>query len=175
LALNLKSIAVLKAIVAGKTLVEAGEVVNVGTGRARELLFKICREFRLPYVVSEIKSNPKPYLEKLDNLPENLLIGLRSQLVEDLVNVLKVKNLSELSPKYISNISASQLLESGLTLVAVGELQAWLVGHQLSLKRSPPQSNAEIKAVKHAIEILDAFHFDTKLVRKQLGILLTSK
>jgi hypothetical protein len=84
-----------------------------------------------------------------------------------------VRSLSELSPKYISNISASQLLESGLTFVAVGELQAWLVGHQLSLKRSPPQSPGEVKAVKHAIEILDAFHFDTNLVRKQLAVLLS--
>jgi hypothetical protein len=82
-----------------------------------------------------------------------------------------LKNAEDLTPQYLENISAAQLRNAGLTMVAVAETQQWLMNNGVSLKRKPPKSTAEIQAVKRAIATLDAFQFGIENVQSQLNFL----
>lgn len=96
---------------------------------------------------------------------------LNHKVAGNLASALRLKTLEELTPKYLSNISASQLLDAELTLIAIADAQRWLVANGTSLKRRPPESKAELEAVERAIATLDAFQFDTAVVRAQLHLL----
>ena len=109
---------------------------------------------------------------RLKHLSEDHLAHqLNHKIVYNLVDALKLKNIEDLTPQYLSNISAAQLISAGLTMVAVAEAQQWLMNNRTSLKRRPPESTAEIQAVKRAIATLDAFQFETENIRSQLNFL----
>lgn len=99
-------------------------------------------------------------------------LQLNHKIAYNLTEALKLRNIEELTPRYLSNISAAQLLSAGVTLVAVSDAQQWLVKNGASLKRRPPESSVEIQAVQRAVATLDAFHFDTESIRSQLSFLL---
>ncbi|MEN9479845.1 MAG: hypothetical protein RLZZ298_1240 [Pseudomonadota bacterium] len=96
---------------------------------------------------------------------------LNHKIFNNLFEALKLKHPEDLTPRYLSNLSASQLLSVELTLVAISEGQEWLVEHGTSLKRKPPQTPEEMQAVKRAIGILDAYQFDVSIIRQQLAYL----
>lgn len=164
---NASAKSVLRAVADGKTLTEAGTSIGVGVGRARQLLNKICRELKLPNGVSEIRRHKEEYFQLIGKLENSALIQINPKIAENLARALGLKKLDDLTPKYLSNISAAQLLNVNLTLVAVAEAQEWLVRHGMSLKRRPPENGVELQAVQRAISTLDAFQFDTSLVRSQ--------
>lgn len=171
--INEKQIAILRAVAAGSTLKAAGEALEVSATRAGQLLNRICKQLGLPLGVSGIHANPKTYLQKLDaELARVPTVGLRRDLVQRLVRILKLKSATELTPEYLSNISARMLLNSEITFVAIAEIQEWLLGHSRSLKRTPPETGKEITEAKRAIYLLDAFYFDTTNLTKQLRNLL---
>jgi len=162
---------VLRAVAEGKTLAEAGKSIGVSGGGARQLLSKICRELKLSPDISEIRRCKDEYLQQIGALENNPVSQLNPKIAENLANALLLKKADDLPPKYLSNISASQLLNAKQTLVAVAEAQEWLIRNGTSLKRHPPENNVEMQAVRRAIATLDAFQFDTAIVRAQLQYL----
>jgi hypothetical protein len=159
---------ILKCVADGGTLKEAGARASISAGRARQLLAHLCRELKLPFSVGDIRAEPKKYLTRLDEFERRPQFELRKALVHDLIIKLKLKTEADLTPGYVSNISASQLLSNGITLLAVTEIQEWLSKKGLSLRRRPPKTDKEITEVKRAIALLDVFHFDTVIIKEQL-------
>jgi|GEM_PF-1295939 len=173
---NLKSNArgaiVLRAIAEGKTLNDAGKSIGVSGNRASQLLYRICRELDLPSEIADIRRHKEECVKKIEGLENSTLAELHPKIAENLARVLRLGKVEDLTPEYLSNLSASQLLTANLTLVAVAEAQEWLVKNGTSLKRRPPEGNVEMQAVQRAISTLDAFQFDTTLVRSQLQFLI---
>lgn len=173
---NLKSNArgtiVLRAIAEGKTLNDAGKLIGVSGNRASQLLYRICRELDLPSEIADIRRQKEECIKKLEGLENSTLAELNPKIAENLARVLRLGKVEDLTPEYLSNLSASQLLTANLTLVAVAEAQEWLVKNGTSLKRRPPEGKVEMQAVQRAISTLDAFQFDTTLVRSQLQFLI---
>jgi len=165
---NDRRAAMLKCVAEGGTLKEAGATASISAGRVRQLLANLCRELKLPFSVDGIRADPEKYLGRLEEFKKRPQFELRKALVNDLLFKLNLKTEAELTPKYVSNISASQLLSNRVSLVAVTEIQEWLSKHGLSLKRRPPETDQEITEVKRAIALLDVYHFDTAILREQL-------
>ncbi len=165
---NDRKASVLRCVAEGKSLKEAGAAVSISAESARTLLANLCRELKLSSSLDDIRTDPKKYLTRLDEFKSSPKFELRKALVHDLIFKLKLKAESDLTPKYVSNITASQLLGNGTTLVAVTEIQEWLMKHGLSLKRCPPETDKEITEVKRAIAVLDVFYFDTASLKEQL-------
>lgn len=158
---------VLKAVAAGKTLKSAGEEAGVSSTRARQWLSTICRELRLPDGVQDIRANKDEYLTRLAMIAAPPSAELEKRFVRDLMVKLKLRDVSTLTPRYVSNLTASDLFRCGCTLVAVVALQGWLKGHGLSLKRRPPETDVEVKEVLRAIRLLDVYQFDTAAIEAQ--------
>lgn len=165
---NDKKAEILKCVANGGTLQAAGASIGVSATRAKQLLARICRELELSSSADEIRAEPEKYFARLDAFKEKPQYELRKALVSNLTSVLRLKVESELTPRYLSNITAAQLINAGVTLVAIGEIQEWLCKHGLSLKRRPPESEKELAEIKRAIAVLDVFHFDISVVNQQL-------
>ncbi|WP_298621815.1 hypothetical protein [uncultured Zoogloea sp.] len=157
---------ILRAVAAGKTLKNAGEEAGISAGQTVNNLHRICRALGLPYDLKAIRSNPE-YLSRLDKLLSNPASGLRSLLVDRLVQALLLSTKAELTPEYVSNLTASDLIRSGITLGAIAEIQEWLQGYDRSLRRKAPESDEEIREVRRAISLLNAFYFDTDRLEVQ--------
>lgn len=169
MAVNEKQISILRAVAGGSTIKAAGETVDVSATRASQHLARICRQLGLSRELNDIRINPSIYLQKLDIvLASTPALGLRRDLVQRLVTLLKLKSEADLTPGYLANISAQVLLNNGVTYVAISEIQEWLLEHSCSLKRTPPETAKEITEVKRAIFLLDAYYFDTANLKKQL-------
>ncbi|MDL2284966.1 hypothetical protein LJC19_07490 [Oxalobacter sp. OttesenSCG-928-P03] len=168
---NARAKSVLRAVAEGKTLTEAGKLIGVKATRASQLLSKICRELKLPNDLSEIRSRKEEYIQKIISTEDNQLPPINQNIAYSLAKALRLKKVGDLTPQYLSNISASQLVNAGVTFIALADAQRWLVRQGMSLKRHPPENKTEILAVQRAIATLDAFHFDTSLVRSQLHYL----
>lgn len=169
---NARGAIVLRAIAEGKTLNDAGKSIGVSGNRASQLLYRICRELDLPSEIADIRRHKEECVKKIEGLENSTLAELHPKIAENLARVLRLGKVEDLTPEYLSNLSASQLLTANLTLVAVAEAQEWLVKNGTSLKRRPPEGNVEMQAVQRAISTLDAFQFDTTLVRSQLQFLI---
>lgn len=162
-------IIVLKAVVAGSTLSQAGASVGISASRARDMLPRICREIGLSSSIKDIRSSPDIYIKAINNLEKKPVIDLRSRLISSLISVLQLNDVNDLTPQYLSNITSSQLIERGVSMIAISEIQEWLSSNDTSLKQSQPKNNSEIKMVKQAIAILDSFKFDTSFIKDQLS------
>lgn len=161
-----KKARILRAIAAGKTLKAAGEEAGISAGQAVNNLSRLCRALDLPYDLAGIRSNPE-YLSRLDALLNKPTSGLRAQLVRRLVQVLKVQTEATLTPDYVSNLTASDLFRNGITTIGIAEIQEWLQGYDLSLRMKAPDSDDEIREVRRAISLLNAFYFDTDRLEEQ--------
>lgn len=176
---NAREAKILTAVANGATLVKAGASLGISSTRTKDLLNKICRKLKMSSAIKDIKASPNKYLKKLDELnteesKKEPHLYLRSTLVSKLKSILKLNSASDLTPKYLSNITASQLINRGVSIIAITELQEWLSRYSLSLKKCPPEGEAEIKEVRRAIALLDAFYFDTTTIKSQLSFLLES-
>ncbi|QNM95512.1 hypothetical protein [Chitinimonas koreensis] len=157
----------LRAVAEGQTLADAGQLIGKSAGWAGRLLSQACREIGLPSEIRTIRDRKDEYLEKLGEPERNPVDELNSKVAVNLASALRLKGVGELTPVYLSNITASQLLGEDQTPVAVAEAQDWLVRHGTSLRRKPPESEMEMREVRRAIAILDAFHFDVAHLRAQ--------
>lgn len=155
-----KKASILRAVASGKTLKEAGAEAGIGAEQAVNHLSRICRALDLRYDLAAIRSNPD-YLSRLDALLSKPSMGLRNQLTMKLVETLKLPDDASLTPQYMSNLSACDLYRNGITTVAIVEIQDWLNGYDLSLRKVAPESDDEIREVRRAIVLLNAFYFDT--------------
>lgn len=172
---NSRKAEILKAVASGASLKEAADSAGISGSRARDLLSRICREMQMPDSVKDIQANPCAYLDKIDEMARSPRFELRRDLVKRLMQALRVRDVLEITPQYVSNITASQLLQHGITTLAITELQDWLSGHGLSLKKCAPKSDQEVKEVRRALALLEVFHFDTENARRQLSHLLSDE
>jgi hypothetical protein len=159
---------VLRDVVNGKSIKQAAVDAGLSQYSANNALFRMCRMLELSHRIENIRAEPQRYLDALDEREQMPDFSLAHRLGV----ALHLRSDTELTPQYLSNITASQLLDRGFTLVAIDELQRWLGGRGFALKRSPPQTAHEIRAVERAITVLEVFHFDTTVVRQQLRHLL---
>lgn len=168
---NYKKIEVLKVIINGGSLSEAGGVIGISSSRAKGLLNRLCSNLKLSPLIKDIRENPDEYIKRIEDLEKKPEIALRSVLVNKLRRSLMLNSEMELTPEYVSNLTASQLMACDITVIAIAEIQEWLSISGLCLKKRVPETAQEITEVKRAMAILDAFHFDTETIKGQLAYL----
>ncbi|WP_445367095.1 hypothetical protein ACH5Y9_18285 [Methylomonas sp. BW4-1] len=171
--IDTRGAAIIRSIANGGTLKAAGESIGVSDTRASQILHRYCRHIGLSSIVSEIKSNPSIYLDKIGEITEIEKCPIPQKTIRDLVWKLKLSSEDQLTPKYLSNITATQLLLADVSLTTVSDLQEWLQNSGLSLKRHAPERNEEIKAIRRAVNLLDAFCFDISTIRDQFSHLIS--
>lgn len=166
--------AILRAVVNGLSIAEAAHQERIATAQARNALQHLCRRLRLPAEVSEIRAQPERYAQALAEFEASPEIGLGRALATKLTDALMFSSPMQVTPAYLSNISAAQLLERGLTLVNVHQIETWLSGSGKGLKRSPPRTDREIQEASKAIALLHTLFFDVTAAKAQLEHLLSS-
>jgi len=164
---------ILRAVVNGSSIAEAARQERIATAQARYALQHLCRRFRLPAEVSEIQAHPERYAQALAEFEVSPEIGLGRALATKLTAALMLSSPKQVTPAYLSNISATQLLERGLTLVNVHQIEIWLSGSGKGLKRSPPRTDREIQEASKAIALLHTLFFDVSAAKAQLEHLLS--
>ncbi|MBA4214323.1 MAG: hypothetical protein C0449_14715 [Polaromonas sp.] len=165
--------AILKAVINGSTLAEAASQERITNARARSALQLLCRRFRLPAEVSDIQAHPERYAQALGEFEASPEIGLGRALATKLTEALKLSSPKQVTPAYLSNISATQLLERGLTIINLHQIETWLSSSGKELKRSPPRTDWEIQEVNKAISLLHTFFFDVSAAKGQFEKLLS--
>lgn len=158
-----------RSIAGGATIVSVAEAHGKSVATVRHSISKICRKIGLPDVLDTIKSDPAAYLDRLDKLLQGEAPSLRSRLVFDLTRRLNLKDEAMVTPSYLANLSVGDLHRQDLTFVAITEIQEWLKSNGTALKRRPPDSEHEIREVRRAITLLDAYCFDTETLEIQFN------
>ena len=115
-----------------------------------------------------MRTQPEPYLRCAAELEQSPAHELRPELRRSLVGALMLRSPSELTPRYLANLTASQLLAAGLTLVALADVQKWLNHHGRSLKRGSIETKEDVRAISNAISLLDAYGFNIDEAKRQL-------
>lgn len=166
--LNAKNATVVRLVAEGSTLAEVARKMDLSTSRVKQILVKGCRVLGLPPNVEFIRADPQAYLSALPGSAAVRASGLRHGLQRDLMSVLNLKTVDQLSPELVSNLSASQLIDCSFTSTAVANVQAWLTSHGLRLAQSPTVRTGELRALESALQLLDAYRFDITAARAQL-------
>lgn len=165
--------AVLRAVIGGASLPEAARSIGIKPTQAHSALKTLCRRFRLMDEVADIRADPARYEAALVAFEASPEIGLGRALADKLTEVLQLPPQELLTPRYVSNITASQLLENGLTQVNVHAIETWLIGNGLGLKRAAPSTDKELEEVKKWLSLLGAYGFDKSAAQRQLDHLLS--
>lgn len=164
---------VIRAVIDGSSLSEAARKAGIKSAQANTALKGFCRRFRLPSEVADVRAEPARYLDVLKAFEASPEIALGRDLSERLTMLLQVKTPQEVTPKYVSNIEASQLLACGLTPINVHMIETWLASHGHGLKKAVPKDNKEIEEAKRCISWLHVHGFDVTAPRAQLEHLLS--
>lgn len=166
---------VIRAVIDGASLPEAARIAGIKSAQANTALKGFCWRFRLPREVADVRAEPARYLEALKAFETSPEIALGQDLSKRLTMLLQVKSPQEVTPKYVSNIEASQLLESGLTPINVHMIETWLASHGHGLKKAVPKDDKEIEEAKRCISWLHVRGFDVTTPRTQLEHFVSSK
>ena len=159
---------ILIAIAKGQSVAEAAKPYGLSYAQARGALSRFCPHIKLRWDLEEIRANPKKYIDAALAIIASPKNALRRVLRDDLVFQLKLRSPNELTPQYVSNITAETLLSHGVTETGLVEIQEWLLANGLSCKRKFPEKNEYMRAVQKAIILLDAFALDVSHLRAQL-------
>lgn len=164
---NLQQIRVFREVVLGATVTAAAQSAGVSRNQARASMSRMCRWAGLPNDVEEMRKSPSKYLQWIQEFEGVDANELRVGLCRDLRRILHLKDSTELSPAYVANATASQLLKHGLTTGAVADVQEWLGRHSLTLKRANVSESSDAREIRRAIHLLDAFGLDVREARRQ--------
>mgnify|MGYP003603868602 CR=1 FL=1 len=137
---------------------------KLSSGRIRTILDTNSRKLDLSGSIIDIKKTPNLYLQKVEAQIQSEQIFLSSDLFL-LSHKLGIKQ-EQINSEYLSNLTPSQLLKRGISLSKVSDLQITLQQSNKSLKRCTPQTPQEIREVKRAIALLNAFYFDTSTLEE---------
>lgn len=159
---------ILIAIAGGQSVAEAAKPYGLSYAQARGTLPQFCQHLKLRWDLQEIRANPKKYIDVAIVIVASPKNALRRVLRNDLVFLLKLRSADELTPPYVSNITAETLLSHVVTETGLVEIQEWMLANGLSCKRKLPEKNEYMRAVQKAIILLDAFGLDVSLLRAQL-------
>lgn len=160
---------ILTAVARGETIASAARKNGISTPQARNALFRICRSLNLSPDISDISANSEKYLLAAHRKLQDPKIVLPQRLWRDLMQKLRLRSPDEITPRYFSNLTAEQMLDSGVTESSLSDIQEWLNHHGASLKRKAPNSSTASRSVKRAIYLLDSFGFDISRARVQFG------
>ncbi|MCM3916215.1 hypothetical protein ACRCQO_15810 [Pseudomonas aeruginosa] len=155
-----KKAKILLSVAGGMTVPEAARANDVKPAQARSSISRICRNAKLSPEIIDIHANPKKYIDFATKIIADPAHTLRKALREQLIDILRLRSPDELTPKYVSNITAEILLKSGITGVAVSEIQEWLMSNNTELKRQAPTSEENIKLARRSALLLTAFGFN---------------
>jgi len=142
---------------------------KLSTERARTALNRICELLHLPNDLAAIHAEPQLYLESLAHFESLPQFELRTPLVAKLKQVLGLRSSRQLTPAVLAQVSASQLINQGVSIIALADLQEWLLKHDLSLMHGPPITDIDFREARKAIALLDAFDFDTESLEWQMN------
>lgn len=159
---------ILIAIAEGQSVAEAAKSFGLSYAQARGALPRLCRGLRLRWDLEEIRANPKKYIDAAVAVVSSPKNALRKILRNDLVFQLKLRSPDELTPQYVSNITAETLLSIGVSEIGLVEIQEWLLANGLSCKRTLPEKDEYLRSVQKAITLLDAFGFDVSSPKAQM-------
>ncbi|ELL4312300.1 hypothetical protein QFP33_001602 [Pseudomonas aeruginosa] len=155
-----KKAKILLSVAGGMTVPEAARANDVKPAQARASISRICRNAKLSPEIIDIHANPKKYIDLATKITVDPAYALRKALREQLIDILRLRSPDELTPKYVSNITAEILLKNGITGVAVAEIQEWLMDNNTELKRQAPTSEENIKLARRSALLLTAFGFN---------------
>jgi hypothetical protein len=161
---------ILIAIAEGQSVADAAKSYGLSYAQARGALPRFCQHLKLRWDLEDIRAKPKKYIDAAEAIVSSPKNELRRILRNDLVLQLKLRSPDELTPQYISNITAETLLSHGVTETGLVEIQEWLLTNGLSCKRKLPEAKEYMRAVQKAIILLDAFGLDVTRPKEQLKI-----
>lgn len=159
---------ILIAIARGQSVANAAKANGFNVAQARGALPRLCRDLKLRWDLEEIRTNPQRYIDAatvVATVPKN---ALRRLLRDDLVTQLRLRSPDELTPQYVSNLTAETLLLNGVTETALVEIQEWLLANGLSCKRKLPETDEYMRTIQKAIILLDAFGLDLSAAKTQM-------
>jgi len=156
-----------KAIVEGDTLTKVAKDSGVTITTINSWMHRMFwRALRIPAGYKDIQKNPSPYLKHIEKLEKEPTFHLSRGLGRKLLSIIPKQDIS---PQYLSNMSASLLFKNGFNIANISELQEWLAETGYSLKSELPKTDVEIKQVREAVALLEVYQFDAKFVREQLN------
>lgn len=162
---------ILIAIAQGQSVGDAAQAYGFKYAQARGAFPNFCRRLGLRWDLDEIKTHPQKYIDaalKVISMPQN---SLRRPLRVNLIKQLRLTSAEELTPRYVSCLTAEMLLSNGVTENAITEIQKWLLAHNYSIKRKVPNSDEHLRIAEKALHVLDAFGFDMSVAKNQLKTL----
>lgn len=114
---------ILIAVSEGQSVTDAAKCYGLSYAQARGALPRFCRHLKLRWDLEEIRTNPKKYIDAAIAIISSPKNALRRVLRNDLVVQLKLRSPDELTPQYVSNITAEILLSHGVTETGLVEIQ----------------------------------------------------
>lgn len=165
---NITKASVLRSVIAGANLSQAARAERISPDRARIAVARICELLHLRSDIATIQSRPEVYLEALARFEEMPHFELRTTMVAKLRKVLALRSSRQLTPTYLACITASRLINQGMSVTSIADIQDWLLKYDLSLCPSPPETELDFREVKKAIALLDAFGLDIEAVEWQM-------
>lgn len=147
---------ILLAVAGGASLSDAARTHGVSVARAKQAIRSLCRSLKLSSEISDIQQSASLYAKPAQQIVDDPKYALRRKLREQLETVLLLKSSDELRVGYLSQISASTLIDAGLTPIAVAEVQEWLVNQGSTLKRCVPDEK-QLAMLKQSAFFLHAF------------------
>lgn len=159
---------VLIAVAGGQSVAEAAKSYGLSAAQARGALPRFCQHLKLRWDLEDIRANPQKYIDAATVVLSSQKNSLRRVLRNNLVGKLKLRSPDELTPQYVSNITAETLLLNGFTETGLVEIQEWLLANGLSCKRKFPEKSEYLRMVQKAIILLDAFGLDASHPKAQL-------
>ena len=124
---------VLESVARGQTLPDAASANGLKTSQGRDAISRICRYLKLSADISEIQSNPDKYIAAALSIINDPKYSLQNKLRKDLQHKLSLRSADELTPKYISNLTAEMLLSAGVSESSLVSVQAWMINNDSSL------------------------------------------
>jgi hypothetical protein len=159
---------VLMAVAGGSSVSEAARANGITPNQGRESISRLCRSLKLSSDVSEIRAHPKKYIESASKVAGDPKYALSKGLREKMQRLLRLRPPAELTPRYLSNITAEALLSVGITPGALADIQGWMLDNGTALKRRAPAGVQYTQMAKRALLLLDAFGFDVAKAASQL-------
>ncbi|CAB5721806.1 Uncharacterised protein [Delftia tsuruhatensis] len=172
---NLTKARILRSIIAGMTLAQAAAAQNISAARARMAVARMCEQLQLCSDIALIHAQPGIYLDALELFEQSPQFELRMPLVEKLEKLLALHSCWQLTPLSLAHVTASRLINAGLSVTAIADIQEWLLKHELSLRPCPPQTVLDFREAKKALALLDAYGFDTEALEWRMHELLRKR
>ena len=110
---------ILLAVAGGASLSDAARTHGVSVARAKQAIRSLCRSLKLSSEISDIKNSASLYVKPAQHIVDDPKYALRRKLREQLETVLLLKSSDELRVGYLSQISASTMIDARVTPIAV--------------------------------------------------------